>query len=89
MPLQYFFFTRIVFGAVFKSDKRIGESLMERIGVSLIERIGVSLIEKTGVSLTERTNKMRLYSRIYYSSVSQLLNMFLATHHPSSGAQKL
>jgi len=32
---------------------------------------------------------MRLCSRIYYSNVSQLLNMFRTTHRPSSGAQKL
>jgi len=32
---------------------------------------------------------MRPCSRIFYSSVSQLLNMFQATHRPSSGAQKL
>ena len=37
----------------------------------------------------EITNKMRPCSRIYYSSVSWLLNMFRATHRPSSGAQKL
>jgi len=39
--------------------------------------------------LIERTNKMQPCSRIYYSSVSLLLNMFRATHRPSSGAQKL
>ena len=37
----------------------------------------------------EKTNKMQPCSRIYYSNVSQLLNMFRATLLPSSGAQKL
>jgi hypothetical protein len=41
------------------------------------------------INLIERTNKMRPYSRIYYFSVSKLLNMFCATHRPSSRAQKL
>jgi hypothetical protein len=41
------------------------------------------------VNLIERTNKMRPCSRIYYSSVSYLLDMFRATHLTSSGAQKL
>jgi hypothetical protein len=35
----------------------------------------------------ETTNKMQSCSRIYYSIVSQLLNMFRATHRSSSGAQ--
>jgi hypothetical protein len=39
------------------------------------------------VNLIERTNKMQLCSRIYYSSVSWLFNMFRATRRPSSGAQ--
>jgi hypothetical protein len=37
---------------------------------------------------TEITKKMRPCSRIYYSNVFQLLNMFRATHRSSSGAQK-
>ena len=37
----------------------------------------------------EITNKMRPCSIIYYFNVSYLLNMFRATHHSSSGAQKL
>ena len=41
------------------------------------------------ISLIERTNKMQLCSRIYYSNVALLLNMFRATHRPSSGVQKL
>jgi hypothetical protein len=41
------------------------------------------------MKLIERTNKMQPCSRIYYSSISYLLNMFRATHRPSSGAQKL
>jgi len=38
---------------------------------------------------SHRTNKVQPCSSIYYSSVSELLNMFWATHRPSSGAQKL
>jgi hypothetical protein len=38
---------------------------------------------------TEITNKMQPCTRIYYSNVYQLLNMFRATHRSSSGAQKL
>jgi len=41
------------------------------------------------INLIERTNKMQPCSRIYYSFVSQLFNMFRATHPPSSRAQKL
>jgi hypothetical protein len=41
------------------------------------------------MNLIERTNKMQPYSRIYYSNVSYLLNMFRTTHRPPSGAQKL
>jgi len=37
----------------------------------------------------EITNKTRPCSIIYYSNVSQLLNIFRATRHSSSGAQKL
>jgi len=40
-------------------------------------------------TLIGRTKKMLLCSGIYYSNVSILLNMFRATHRPSSGAQKL
>ena len=36
---------------------------------------------------TEITNQMQPCTRIYYSSVYQLLNMFSATHRSSSGAQ--
>jgi hypothetical protein len=39
------------------------------------------------LNLIERTNKMRPCSRIYYSNVSKLFNMFRTTHRPSSGAQ--
>jgi hypothetical protein len=41
------------------------------------------------IKLIERTNKMQPCSRIYYSNVSQLLNMFRATHCPSSGISDL
>jgi len=41
------------------------------------------------IKLIERTNKMQPCSRIYYSNVSYLLNMFRATHRPLSGVQKL
>jgi len=41
------------------------------------------------INLIEITNKMRPCSRIYYSSVTILPNMFRATHRSSSGAQKL
>ena len=40
------------------------------------------------IKFIERTNKMQPCSRIYYSSVSKLLNMFRTTHRPSSGAQE-
>jgi hypothetical protein len=39
------------------------------------------------IKLIERTKKMQMCGRIYYFSVSELLNMFRATHRPSSGAQ--
>jgi len=35
------------------------------------------------------TNKVQLFTRIHYSNVSLLLNMFRATHRSSSGAQTL
>jgi len=41
------------------------------------------------INLIERTNKMQPCSRIYYSNVSYMLNMFRTTHRPKSGAQKL
>jgi hypothetical protein len=41
------------------------------------------------LNLIEITNKIRPCSRIYYSNVSYLLNMFRVTHRSSSGAQKL
>jgi hypothetical protein len=41
------------------------------------------------INHTDITNKMQPCTRIYYSSVYQLLNMFRATHRSSSGAQKL
>jgi hypothetical protein len=37
----------------------------------------------------EIINKMQPCTRIYYSNVYKLLNMFRATHRSSSGAQKL
>jgi hypothetical protein len=39
--------------------------------------------------LIERSNKMQPRSRIYYSNVPHLLNVFRATLRPSSEAQKL
>jgi len=36
---------------------------------------------------TEITNRMQPCTRIYYSNVYQLLNMFQVTHRSSSGAQ--
>jgi hypothetical protein len=39
--------------------------------------------------LIEITNKARPCSRVHYSSVSKLLNMFRTTHRPPSGAQIL
>jgi hypothetical protein len=44
---------------------------------------------QTTINHTEVTNKMQPCTRIYYSSVCQLLNMFWVTHRSSSGAQKL
>jgi len=38
---------------------------------------------------TQITNKMQPCTRIYYSNVYWMLNMFRATHRSSSGAQKL
>jgi len=49
----------------------------------------LSLHSYLGVFRIEITNKMRPCSRIYYSNVSELFNMFRATHRSSSGAQKL
>jgi len=45
---------------------------------------GLSL---TSANHTEITNKMQSCTRIYYSIVYQLLNMFRVTHQSSSGAQ--
>jgi hypothetical protein len=52
-------------------------------------KIMLSFDQSFWVNLIESTKKMRPCSRIYYSNVSKLFNMFRATHRSSSGAQKL
>jgi len=57
--------------------------------VKIFIREQPDLLRRFLLNHTEITNKMQPCTRIYYSKVYQLLNMFRATHRSSSGAQKL
>jgi len=73
----------------------------ESLGLKKTIRIVTTLLPKNlggldvrgsvhhSINHIEITNKMQPCTRIYYSNVYQLLNMFRATQRSSSGAQKL